>query len=172
MDSSYLPYSCPYDIIVSQNSVDTLQIVSGKMDALIKNINKDEYSLINFWDINFDGYKDIQIYKGHFNDGITAAYNIWPYNLEVQKYEFSDSLTEKYGYNLEVDEKEKTITTNWTNGCGGLCYVSQVYKYLNGELILIEEESQDQNIEANGVFIYKHKKMINGVLTTVEETLK
>ena len=120
---------------------------------------------IHLVDINFDGYKDISLFRMSGGAGPNSTENIWIYNPKTGKFIYDQKLSDFT--QLFVDKKKKTIMTAFRNGCCD--HSSETYKYINGKLTLVA--SWHEYLEGNkltttngklvkGKMIYKTTKSI------------
>jgi len=88
-------------------------------------------------DINFDGYKDLQVTSvlGATNE----AYNYYIYNPSTQK--FGADKTLEYLFSPTFDAKNKTIKTYQSMGCAGEDFVSQIFSFVGGKYILTSTQN-------------------------------
>ncbi len=118
-------------------------------------------------DMNFDGYKDIRLLSWWGATGNTG-YDIWTYNPEKNIFERSDDLS-NLG-NPIIDYAKEEIHTSSRGGHAGMIYRKGVLKFINGELVLVEEESQDYIVEQNHYLKIK-RKLINGNMKVIDKEI-
>lgn len=124
--------------------------------------SKGYYRGLNFIDLNFDGYLDLDLF---ISSGANGNYNslYWLFkpdkNLFVFSKELSDLIT------VSVDSSEKLIYSDIKPG-GAYEYISETYKYINHKLTLIYKESF---LPASGKKYHEEKiyKRIDGELKQV-----
>lgn len=98
----------------------------------------DDASALNFIDVNFDGYPDIQTPVSHMGS-VNYIRNYYVYNPQSHLFEFDTQLSDLS--QIEIDEKNKQIKSFSRGGAG--MYQSQMYQYIDGKLTLKEETNFD-----------------------------
>ena len=90
-------------------------------------------------DFNFDGYSDLMMRVSF--DPITgnSSYCIWLYDPKTQTFVLSDELS--HLINPQPDPDNKTVVAGKKILCSRQCYVVSTYKWSNGHLRLVREES-------------------------------
>lgn len=130
-----------YKIIITENkSADTLQIIENLLGSPLG--FQSGYPGLTFYDINFDGYKDIQMFQWTPGDhGYPPYYNIYLYEKRNKIFVLNTDYTEKVGCNFEIDVINKIITASLysSENDGGYSIVN--YKVENGRLILINDDN-------------------------------
>ncbi len=142
----------------------------------IAHLEYNNYEVQDF-DINFDGYTDIQFYD-RVQGGANHTYFVYLYNPISEKFEFSKELT---GGSMEngigLDKKKKMAVYSGKGG-GGLYFFQKIY-FRNGKISFSEtfrNEITQEYIEKNGtslnkrIFYYKKyidKKLVKQKQDTV-----
>jgi len=102
-------------------------------------------------DINFDGYKDLQILISVPADN-PGIFGFYIYNPSSKNFEADPTLSSLVGPNF--DAIAKTITTYQSGGCAGGISDSQVFSFMNGGYVLTQSKEQrccyPDDIQLNG----------------------
>jgi hypothetical protein len=109
---------------------------------------------IDFVDVNFDGYLDIDINLG-FHD-LTPFHSFWLYDNSKNIFYYSPEFSQLNDYSFDSDKKEIKSNSQSTGGRGGY---SEILNVENGKLSLIETEYSNYND-------YERKRLIKNVLRT------
>jgi len=110
-------------------------------------------------DINFDGYKDLQVLS--VAAATNQCYNYLVYNPYNKKFEGNKILNVLCGPSF--NSKEKTITTYITNGCVGGNSSWATLSFINGKYVLTETKEMyccdfgETSENGKGVFINTYK---------------
>lgn len=83
-------------------------------------------------DVNFDGYKDLQILT--MMAATNTLYDYYVYNPSLKKFEAEENL--KNLGDPAFDLETKTINTYMINGCAGADFSLETFSYINGEYII------------------------------------
>jgi len=154
--------------IRQKQNLDTINIIPLFPDD---NWNIPEtYTLFEFKDINLDGYSDLFVLSGIGWRYWEKAYDIWLFDKKNQKFNYSKEFTDKVYTDYQLDEKNKTITSNWYGWMDHYEYGSDIYKINGSNLILIERISQ-KFVDVNK-YIWKHEKLIKGKLEVIKQIYK
>jgi hypothetical protein len=158
-----------YEITISnKNNESEVGVLIGFPSSSFDFQSEEEYPGLSFIDANFDGYLDIKMYDGVSANGQNTAYNFYIFNPKTLKYIYDKPFSEKYGCNSYIDTSAKEIHTSGIIGCAGNCYVNEVYRSINGQMVLVSRESVDQDPNNPSQLIYSKEELINGVLKIVE----
>ncbi len=120
-------------------------------------------------DLNFDGFGDLLLQVSSKDKN--ATYCVWIFNPKTKKYVASPELSKLV--NPSADPKTKTVNSYVSTGCFGSCYDKQIYKWVQGVLTLVRDESVTQNINAPAgsgagcAYVKSVKEMKKGKLTEV-----
>ena len=116
-------------------------------------------------DINFDGYTDLMLVQL-----IPAApdipYYYWKYNKKSHLFERDTSLEDITSPDFDPDQQ--TITSFWRSSA--VDHGVSTYKYIDGQITLVEETESDQHPDSADVQIFTRKKLVNGKLILVERS--
>lgn len=139
-----------------------VQTIKLDEDAFPCSWTEDDYFVVE--DLNFDGHNDIRLMQSMGARGNTS-YLFWLYDISSKQFVRDTSL--EMLTNISVDAKEKTLASYWSVGC---CeYGTNVYKYIDGKLTTIEEETMQLDYENEKEYVYILRKRENGEMKTVEE---
>ena len=157
-------------IILDTLKSDTLSISEFNWKTFNPDIN--EYELE---DINFDGYNDLLVLRGYSADGMVNEYDIYIFNYQDKRFDYSDKITGTLGWNTMIDKDSKEITVGGASGMDWT-YEWRTYKFLDGSLIQIREESQERlnSIDTiSGERLYKWIKQVrkDGSLVVEKEII-
>ena len=156
-------------IIISQKQdLDTINIIQLLPDSQWD--IPQTYTLFEFKDINLDGYSDLFVLKGIDWRFWGKTYDIWLFDKENQKFSYSKEFTTKVYTDYVLDEKNKTITSNWYALMELHEYGSNTYKIDGENLILIKRISK--NFVDSNRYIWRHEELVNGKLEVIEEVFK
>lgn len=124
--------------------------------------SKGYYKGLNFIDLNFDGYLDLDLF---ISSGANGNYNslYWLFNPENNLFVFSKELSNLV--TVSVDSSQKLIFSDIKAGAA-YEYISETYRYINHKLTLIYKESF---LPASGKKYHEKKvyKRIDGKLKLV-----
>jgi hypothetical protein len=152
---------------------DTVQVISDDEEGGYNAYFVGPEEVVEFEDINFDGYTDFMYVSNVGNQGVNQDYSIWLFNKDLQRFELSEEFSETVGCNPVIDSESQSITTGGLSGCLGNCYSTRVYEVQNNHLILVDEVAQDLDPEGRlkdgePLFVFMHKKRIHGTMVTVK----
>jgi hypothetical protein len=125
-----------------------------------------------FGDFNFDGEEDIAIRNGSNENYQAAAYNIYLYNRNTNKFVENKEFTKLASNNLgmfSLDKKAKQLTISQKEGC---CYYKDLTYQINNvnKLLLVKTLIEDATIGENVTVIIQ--ELINGKMKTNFKTYK
>lgn len=114
-------------------------------------------------DMNFDGYKDIQILNSWGATGNTS-WSYWLFDPAKQEFVYNDELSQLDGpYPIE----NKKLIGTWSNGGAAACiYDYRIYRWEGNKLVLIREAEQDL-IEGTSLFHKVVRSLQNGKMEVV-----
>jgi len=154
--------------VLRGNDFDTVQVINDFAEGLRRKDNEFAKEL-EVVDVNFDGYADLKIYSGESANGMNTGYRFYVFQPDSGSFRFDEHLTEVLGCNPIIDTKEKIITTGGSNGCVGMCYSNDTYKFIRGKLTLIEEEKQEWTDDNSGRYVRTLEKLQNGIMKVVKK---
>jgi hypothetical protein len=73
--------------------------------------------LVSYFDINFDGYNDIEIDCGVNN--LIPIYSFWLYDKKKKRYVYSSDFSQLHRYHIDKDNKEISSVAQSLGGSGG-----------------------------------------------------
>jgi hypothetical protein len=114
--------------------------------------------VIDFEDINMDGYYDISLNYGYWN--LSPTYHFWLYEPTLNKFVFASEFDKLHEYSLFPKLKEIESYCQETGGRGS---ITERYKIIDNHLILIKSIFDIENK-------FEKKEMIDGVLQITEQT--
>jgi hypothetical protein len=121
---------------------------------------------IDFRDVNFDGYLDVEIWGG----GSDASWAIYLFSPQKRQFLKSEELS-RLGY-LDLDPGKKEFSSFYQGSCSA-CWVTATYKVEGDKYILIRRETEEPDYEHPGSMLVIKEELINGVLTQVsKESIK
>lgn len=122
--------------------------------------NKGEKFIIE--DMNFDGNNDIRLVNSFDN----FTYYCWIYHPATGQF-VEDTVLDKF-VNPQFDQNQKLVYQNWENVKDNE-KGTQIYKYINGILTLMEEDDTSNNyfIKTTTITI---KKLVDGKLKVISRT--
>lgn len=88
-------------------------------------------------DVNFDGYKDLEIVNQVGNYYSSSSF--WLYDKKTKKYDYCKSMDTIV--NPVVDSKNKLITSNYH--IGPVDYYSKVYEWKNNKLVMTHFQADE-----------------------------
>ena len=154
-------------------SFDSL-VIKNKQNNGIQKINiKKNYFLFPYEitfsaneDINFDGYKDIQLvnYVGNYN----SSHSYWIYKNKTKKYKHIIALDSVY--NPGFDSIKKQIYSEWRVALQE--FHSENYFWRNDEVILKEEKIKNYVTGLEDSINLYTKKLVNGKYIIKEEIVE
>jgi hypothetical protein len=155
---------------------DTVQVISEGEETGYNAYFVGPEEVVEFKDINFDGYTDLMYVSNVGNQGVNQVYSIWLFNKDLQRFELNEEFSETVGCNPVIDSESQSITSGGLNGCFGNCYSTEVYEVQNNHLILVDELAQELDPEGRlkdgePLFIFIHKKRIHGTMVTVKRVV-
>lgn len=121
---------------------------------------------VQFFDINFDGSKDLLLFDGFTAPGgnITYSWRIYLYSKKTRTFIFNEafsSLSREEGLDLESsDRNRKSIITSARPGSG--VFQWRTYMTNTGRPVLIEEIISDSQIDNGTRTLVTTKKLIKG----------
>lgn len=130
-------------------------------------------TLLQFVDINMDGFDDIFVLDGVEEIRDIEHYDIWLFKPKTGKFQYSEDFSQKVYPQYVMDEARKTITSSWVAFPHFLENGSDTYKVRGDKLTLIDRVTQSFDSEHSNdtafFYIWKHEKMVNGVLRVIKQ---
>jgi hypothetical protein len=122
---------------------------------------------VEFNDYNFDGFLDFMLITEIDGAG-NPSRHFWIYDSTLNKFVFDKALSEQFVGEMVYNFSSKTIETGYRIGMGG---GSDVFKFIDGKLILVER-SLEEEVVLNDTIKTKTtiEKLIDGQMKVVEET--
>lgn len=120
-------------------------------------IGRDSIGKIDFVDVDFDGNKDILIYKGGFGNQGADIYDCFLWNENENQFKIAPSFS--YILNPSIDNRQKCIYSFSRENAS--CYVNVKYKFQNGEFRVISTLKEKVD---NDKMLYILETSQNGVL--------
>ena len=120
-------------------------------------IGRDSIGKIDLVDVDFDGNKDILIYKGGFGNQGADIYDCFLWNGNENQFKIMPSFS--HILNPSIDNRQKCIYSFSRENAS--CYVNLKYKFRNGEFRVISTLKEKV---ANGKMLYILETYQNGVL--------
>lgn len=120
-------------------------------------IGRDSIGKIDFVDVDFDGNKDLLIYKGGFGNQGADIYDCFLWN--DNKHQFKIAPSYSYILNPSIDNRQKCIYSFSRENASS--YVNVKYKFQNGEFRAISTLKEKVD---NGKMVYILETSQNGVL--------
>lgn len=134
---------------------------------LFNSIDKNNFDFNGeFKDANFDGLKDFIVYSGTGSGSGGAMFKVYLFNKKKGVFEFSEELS---GGEFEINEAEKTVSTNWKMGVGWNS--TQVHHFdKNGRIKFTEITTRE--IIDNDSLQTTYKKIVDGktIKTEIDTT--
>lgn len=134
-----------------------------KIDVEPSLTQREDAEFFKSMDMNFDGYADILL-MSWWGAQVNEGFEVWTYGASKGLFEYDCELSDLV--NPGVDESKREIGTYYRGsgwGRGG----TETLKYVNGELVIIEDEEWDYFEEQN-VSLHVRRRRIDGVLKLVE----
>lgn len=120
-------------------------------------IGRDSIGKIDFVDVDFDGNKDLLIYKGGFGNQGADIYDCFLWNDNKHQFKIAPSFS--YILNPSIDNRQKCIYSFSRENASS--YVNVKYKFQNGEFRAISTLKEKVD---NGKMVYILETSQNGVL--------
>ena len=120
-------------------------------------IGRDSIGKIDFVDVDFDGNKDLLIYKGGFGNQGADIYDCFLWNDNKHQFKIAPSFS--YILNPSIDNRQKCIYSFSRENASS--YVNVKYKFQNGEFRAISTLKEKGD---NGKMVYILETSQNGVL--------
>jgi hypothetical protein len=128
-----------------------------------------EGSDFSLTDYNFDNYGDLSLFLG---TGFphNESYLIYLFNPKTNKFEYNEKLNSLL--NVYPDSASKTISSEYNETHDQP--LDEVYKWVNGRLVLIERESvvragHSFKGDETEYWVYTHERRIRGKLKVIEK---
>lgn len=145
------------EILGKTETVQTIDLESGDPPC-------DHCELLEFADVNFDGYLDLLVLTGFGTGG--KSYDVWIFNKKTIAFQKSNDLSHLRNYSINIQEKE--IESNSQRGASeGSKYY---YKVNNGKIEMYKEVSYEATADGRTRTITKLKS--KGQWQKVSETLE
>lgn len=143
---------------------DTVQLLTDFAEPLIQ-WDDDITKELEAVDVNFDGYKDLQISDGHNPQNIHYKFYLFMPDSGIFKYD--EQLTDLIGSNPDIDPERKEIKTG---GAFHFEYSSVTYKFRDSKLVLIEREEQ-KGLEGDslGIYVRTLERLIKDKLSLIKK---
>lgn len=118
-------------------------------------------------DFNFDNSPDLALQISSENGN--SKYCVWLFDAEQQLFTLNHQLSGVA--NLAPDPSTKSLQSYENQGCNGVCFTKNTYKWSNGEMELIRSETTSQAPLSVGYggcnFVHSVKEMKRGELREV-----
>jgi ribosomal protein L27 len=122
---------------------------------------------VEFDDFNFDGFLDFVLISDIDGAGNTSRH-FWIYDDVQKRFVFNEKLSDQLVGEMVYNFSAKTIETGCSVGMGG---DSNIFKFINGELTLVESNREEQVVVNDSTKIKRTiEKLVDGQLKVVEET--
>ena len=97
-----------------------------------------ESALFSFEDVNFDGYQDLKFSCLQPGAG-NQLFVVWLFDPLTLRFKY---LADTLLMNPRLDPRRKEITARWDLGMGGLAYIVEYFKVIDGKPTLMKRERQ------------------------------
>jgi len=124
----------------------------------------DHCELLEFADLNFDGYLDLLVLTGFGTGG--KSYDVWLFNKKTIAFQKSNDLSQLQNYSINIQEKEIESSSPRGASEGSKYY----YKVNNGKIGMYKEVSYEVTADGKTRTITKLKS--KGQWQKVSETLE
>ena len=148
---------------------------NGKKTQTFSNINYEAEMEGDFRlkDINFDSYDDLLIKVN--DDPFNNCFEFWVFDPDSEKYTYDSLFSDIISCNPSFVKELKTINTSISDGYTW-SFWNKTYYYDDGNLLLIEEESQERYElidSTNYEFNYRRIKRVRqgDKMVTIEEVI-
>src|SRR5437867_5650634 len=126
---------CYQIIVVSLEKRDTVQEITSE------GIPGFYEPVLDFVDINFDGYADLMLQTDISANGQTNGYSFCVFDSTERKFVYNQGYSDTLGGNTEIDEKTKEVTSGGRGGCAGQCVEYRTYDWIGNSFLLVRRES-------------------------------
>src|SRR5579884_2957003 len=147
--SSYPPYHFQYGLDSAGNIV---QLLVYRGDQQVQSLNvctnspvprSGNLGGVTHEDFNFDGYPDVAMLVSTDRSS-DNSYCIWLYDPATRRFVFSPDLSRLT--NPQPDPATQTVTSRKNEGCSGLWFDAETFRWSGGRLQPLKEVSQSQDI--------------------------
>ena len=130
----------------------------NRLIQVIKNPGfvSDTLSVLDFADVNFDGYKDLVLYSHDGGAGPNYGNNYFIFNPKTKQFIFNEAMSDLS--QPEINFKTKTIHAGWRNGAAN--HGAETYKWINGKFTMVEY--YETNYNSNDKLEVIHTFLIDG----------
>lgn len=143
---SYTPYEHKEDYFIFKNGYKTLYVDYNVGDYRWTFADHDFFAF--FEDITFDGVEELIIPRGL--NGMSQMNMFSAYELKDDEYSFIPSFENIFSYT--VDQENKTIVSICTSGDSRNIQYTYIYKYENGEYVLVDEYAEQDGVRVDSHF--------------------
>jgi hypothetical protein len=121
-------------------------------------------------DYNFDGYLDITLRVSFDPQMENSSYCIWLFDPQTQRFVLSPQLS--HMTNPQPDPETKLVLARKNADCMGHCYVQEAYSWSLGQLKLVREDSEDEDLVVSPIsqcrWVHTVKVEKNGQLKEID----
>ena len=114
-------------------------------------------------DMNFDGYQDVRIPSWQGATG-NFGYSVWVFEPRKREFVFHEGLSSLQGPRFDHEKEE--IHTLSKGGHAGAIYTKGTWKFVDGELVQVEEERQ-RYVDEEDHYVKVLRKRVDGELREV-----
>jgi len=158
-------------VITHEGQPDTIQRIEQTLGSEFN--GDDEFTkFLLFVDLNYDGYKDLQLFNEQ-SDPFNTTFRFWIFNRHNGRFELDAKLSEEVGCNPTIHKDVRTITHR-SIGRPPDSYTWQKHRFIRGKYVLTEEENQSvardsPNAKGQPLFIRTLRQLKGGTLKVVKE---
>ncbi len=133
-----------------------------RLVQVIKNAGfvSDTTTVLDFDDVNFDGYKDLVVFSHDGGAGPNFGNNYYIFNSKNKQFVYNETMS-----NLtqpEVNAKTKTVYAAWRNGASN--HGAETYKWIKNKLTMVEY--YETNYTSEDKLIETHTFLLDGKMRT------
>ena len=164
-----------YSLFEENISLNQLGVISGiktyyngKLLQVIKNPGfvSDTLTVLDFEDVNFDGYDDLVIFSHDGGAGPNFGNNYFIFNLKTKNFIQNQTMSDLS--QPEVNHKTKTVYAAWRNGAANHGW--EKYKWIKNKLTMVEY--YETNYLNEDKVRETHRFLIKGKMRGKSKTIK
>lgn len=132
-DTTHLPQTTKITILKGDRKIHTILHKFDWYETGIPTVGQDSIGKIDFVDVDFDGNKDILVYKGGFGNQGADMFDCYLWNDDANQFRITPSFSRIL--NPAIDNKKKCIYSFSRENAD--CYVHEKYEFQNGEFRIV-----------------------------------
>jgi len=157
-------------LITNSTNLGDARRICGRATSPFDGMRDNESPDIEFLDMNFDGYLDIEMFNGRAANGMNVGRDVYLFQPRRGTFTFSQGFADVatgMGFTLRPETKEIECTANL--GCMGFCWINETFRVQNDSLFLMRRIRQSSSDDHPGVFLLTKEELVDGKLIMISQ---